>query len=981
MSSGKKRKAESARPGTPAVSSGRPGFPVVGIGASAGGLAAVESFLSGIPKDSATGMAFVLVQHLAPDHKSLMVELIRRYTRMEVMEAENGMAIRPDCAYIIPPNRDMAIFNGSLQLFEPSAPRGQRLPIDFFFRSLAQDQKDRAVCVVLSGTGSDGTLGVRAVKGEGGLVIAQSPASAEYDGMPRSAIATGMVDYELEPARMAARILDYVSRAFRSGFPPEAMGPKTESALKKIFTVLRSQTGHDFSNYKPSTVNRRIERRMAVQRVGTLDEYLLLLQGNPPEVQALFNDLLIGVTRFFRDTEAFKALEELAVPQLFKDRSLDDTLRVWVPGCSTGEEAYSIAILLFERMEALKQNFRVQVFATDIDPRAVAVARAGSYPYSIAADISPERLARFFTSEPGGETYRVVKGLRDMLVFSEQDLVKDPPFSRLDLISCRNLLIYMGPELQRKLVPLFHYALNPGGFLFLGTSESIGDFSSMFHAPERKAKIYQRKPESLREPGPSLGRILPSFAAAGAEKPRPAVRALSRAPSIREVAERALLDRTAPAAALVDGGGEILYLHGRFGIYLEPPPGEAAPGNILKMSREDLRLELTTALHKTASSGEPVRRPGLRVKIKGDTGGVDLAVFPVKADSIAVKVFLVTIAEAHLSAATQAVPEGARGLQLDELKAQLLAKEEYLQASNEELQTANEELQSANEELQSMNEEMQSANEELETSKEELQSLNEELSTVNAELQAKVTDLSRANNDLSNLLAGTGIATVFVDRSLRILRFNPAATRIINLIAGDVGRPIGHIVSNLAGYDGVARDAQTVLDTLVPKEMEVQTLEGGWYSMNIRPYRTMDNVIEGVVLTFVDVTKAKKDREAAGEADILRRQAAVVLDSRDAVIAHAKDGRILAWNPRAAALYGWSEAEALSMNVRDLFPAEERGGALALLRGLAEAKKPGVMRRLTKDGRVLDVNVMAVPLLDRAGESYAVSTTETEMTG
>ncbi|MEI8063827.1 MAG: chemotaxis protein CheB, partial [Verrucomicrobiota bacterium] len=439
-------------------------FPIVGIGASAGGLAAFEAFFSGMPADTDPGMAFVLVQHLAPDHKSILTDLIRRYTRMQVYEVEDGIKVQPNCTYIIPPNCDMAFLNGTLQLLPPAAPRGQRLPIDFFFRSLAADQHERAICIVLSGTGSDGTLGVRAVKGGGGMVMVQNPSSTEYDGMPRSALATGLVDYELPPAEMPAQLITYASRAFGTLEPhPANTLTKTENALKKIFILLRAQTGNDFSQYKPSTINRRIDRRMAVHQVDTLDNYVKYLQQTPAEVKALFCDLLIGVTNFFRDPETFKILEEQIVPKLFAGKRADSVIRVWSPGCSTGEEAYSLAILLAERQEALKQSFKVQVFATDLDSEAIATARLGRYPSSIAADITPERLARFFTAESDGSAYRINKGLRDILIFSEQNVVKDPPFSKLDLISCRNLLIYMGGELQKKLIPLFHYALNPGG--------------------------------------------------------------------------------------------------------------------------------------------------------------------------------------------------------------------------------------------------------------------------------------------------------------------------------------------------------------------------------------------------------------------------------------------------------------------------------------------------------------------------------------
>ncbi len=499
------------------------GFPIVGIGASAGGLAAFEAFFSGMPADTDPGMAFVLVQHLAPDHKSILTDLIRRYTRMQVFEVEDGMAVQPNCAYIIPPNRDMAFLNGTLQLLEPAAPRGQRLPIDFFFRSLAQDQHERAIGIVLSGTGSDGTLGVRAIKGEGGMVMAQNPASTEYDGMPRSAIATGLVDYELPPAEMPAQLIAYAAHAF--GKPPRPAtvpAPKAENALKKIFILLRAQTGHDFSQYKPSTIHRRIERRMAVHQIETMDGYVKYLQQTPAEVDALFRDLLIGVTNFFRDPEAFKALEEQVIPKLFAGKPAGAVIRVWSPGCSTGEEAYSLAILLAERQEAMKQSFKVQVFATDIDSQAIATARAGLYPASIAADLSPERLARFFTAEPDGSAYRIHKGIRDLLVFSEQNVIKDPPFSKLDLISCRNLLIYMGGDLQKKLIPLFHYALNPGGFLFLGTSETVGEFGDLFAALDRKAKLYQRKEDFHGAQRAALGRFLPPMTAIDAALPRAA---------------------------------------------------------------------------------------------------------------------------------------------------------------------------------------------------------------------------------------------------------------------------------------------------------------------------------------------------------------------------------------------------------------------------------------------------------------------------
>jgi two-component system CheB/CheR fusion protein len=965
------------------------GFPVVGIGASAGGLAAFEAFFSAMPADTDPGMAFVLVQHLAPDHKSILTELVKRYTRMQVFEVEDGMVVQPNCAYIIPPNHDMAFLNGTLQLLEPSSPRGHRLPIDFFFRSLAQDQRERAVCIVLSGTGSDGTLGVRAVKGEGGMAMAQNPESTEYDGMPRSAIATGLVDYVLPPAEMPAQLIAYVAHAFgnmpRLVFPPP---PHAESMLKKVFLLLRAQTNHDFSRYKQNTIVRRIERRMAVHQIGELDGYIKYLQQTPAEVEALFRDLLIGVTSFFRDPEAFAALEEQAIPRLFAGKVAGAVIRVWVPGCSTGEEAYSIAILLQEHLEKLKQNLKVQVFATDIDRRAIDTARAGLYPASIVADVSPERLARFFAKEPDGSAYRIHEGIRDLLVFSEQDVIKDPPFSKIGLISCRNLLIYMGGDLQKKLIPLFHYALNPGGVLFLGTSESVGEYTDLFGMLDRKAKLYQRKEEIHAVRRLAMGMYLPPLTDGGAA-PRPAGKTPGDSKvSLRELTEQALLQQVAPAGALVNGRGDILYLHGRTGRYLEPAPGEAGVNNILKMAREGLRRDLTAALHKAAGTKGMVCHPDLRVKTNGGFTTVNLTIHPVATGPAAppeAPLYLVVLEEAPvldpLSSDQPTVVSDQSSdtdAHIAALTQELRNKEEYLQSAIEELETSNEELKSSNEEMQSVNEELQSTNEELETSKEELQSVNEELATVNNELQTKVVDLSRANNDMSNLMAGTGIGTIFVDHLLRIQRFTPAVTQVINLIGTDVGRPVGHIVSNLVGYDRLVADVQTVLDTLVPTEIEVQSQAGVWYSLRIRPYRTLDNVIEGAVITFVDVTETKRLQAMLHDSAAARRLAVVVRDARDAIMVWDLAGRILAWNPAAERRYGWSEAEALTMNIRDLIPENLREEAIERTNklGRAEILEPFRTERITRDGRTVVVWVTVTGLVNPAGEVYAVAATE-----
>jgi two-component system CheB/CheR fusion protein len=969
------------------------GFPVVGIGASAGGLAAFEAFFSGMPLDADPGMAFVLVQHLAPDHKSILSDLIRRYTRMQVFEVEDGMVVQPNCAYIIPPNRDMAFLNGSLHLLEPSAPRGQRLPIDFLFRSLAQDQHEQAIGIVLSGTGSDGTLGVRAIKDAGGMVMAQTPESTEFDGMPRNALATGMVNYELPPAEMVAQLIAYAAHAF--GKLPRldtTATPKTGSALKKIFILLRAQTGHDFSQYKPNTIHRRIERRMAVHQIETIDGYIKYLQQTPPEVEALFRDLLIGVTNFFRDPEAFKVLEEQVIPKLFDDKPAGGVVRVWSTGCSTGEEAYSIAILLQERMEALKQSYTVQVFATDIDSRAIAVARAGLYPASIATDISPQRLARFFTLEPASSSYRIHKSIRDMLVFSEQDVLKDPPFSKLDLLSCRNLLIYLGAELQKRLIPLFHYALKPGGMLFLGTSEGVGNFTDLFTVIDRKAKLYQRKPNFHGMQRATLGRFLPPadladtvITSGGAKTAFP-----GKLP-LRELIEQALLKHVAPPSALVNRQGDILYLYGRAGMYLELASGEAGINNILKMARDGLRRDLTSTLHKAAGTQEIVRAPGLRVKTNAHFTTVNLSICPVTVDSAATgesSLYLVMLQEVpeqelppvnHTGASTQGKePEPDTDARIAALTQELRAKDEYLQSTHEELETSNEELKSSNEEMQSVNEELQSTNEELETSKEELQSVNEELATVNTELQTKVMDLSRVNNDMNNLLAGTGIATIFVDHDLRILRFTPSVTQIINLILSDIGRPVGHIVPNLVGYDRLVADTQTVLDTLTPKEVEVQTTAGKWYMLRIQPYRTLDNVIEGAVLSFVDITEMVKARDALFKVNELLRLAVVERNAADAVTVQDLAGRILAWSQGATRMYGWSEAEALSMNALERIPPALREDAQARVLQLAGGKAlaPYHTQRLSKTGATLPVQITATALFNEAGKIYAIAATE-----
>ena len=979
-------------------------FPIVGIGASAGGLAAFKAFFAGLPSDVEPNMAFILVQHLAPDHKSILTEIVRQYTRMkvfEVVDRDEGVQVRMNCAYIIPPNHNMAFVNGKLHLSIPTGPRGQPMMIDFFFRSLAVDQGDHAIGIILSGTGSDGTLGVRAIKGEGGMVMVQSSETAEFDGMPNNAIATGLVDYQLNAGDMGPALIAYAKHGYeqRSMHVEEF---KTQNAVMEVFRLLREQTNHDFSQYKPNTVNRRIERRMAVHQIDSIEKYVVYLQRNRQEVEHLFRDLLIGVTHFFRDNAAFDDLETQVIAQLFDDRPLNSPIRVWVAGCSTGEEAYSIAILIYEKLALLKKNYEVQIFATDIDPKAIETARRGLYPASVAVDISSERLSRFFIAEGKGEDvmYRLHKNIRDMLIFSAQDIIRDPPFSKLDLISCRNLLIYLNTDLQHKVIPMFHYALNSGGFLFLGSSEGINDFSDLFTVKERQSKIFRRKENFHAQHRLTFSRLMtPSTRVPHTIKTIANISPDDDKVSLRALTEQTLLKHIKSACALVNAGGDIFYLFGRTGMYLEPSAGETSVNNILKMARQGLQYELSASLHQAALKQVIIHSPGLRVKTNGDFTTVNLTIRPtvtlpnIKSDNALYLVILdmVPVGEQgptlHPANSTDSevtagnIPDDKASIAA--LMQELQCKEEYLHATNEELEVSNEELKSSNEEMQSINEELQSSNEELETSKEELQSVNEELSTVNVELQSKMADLTRANNDMNNLLAGTGIATVFVDLNLRIMRFTPAATSIINLIASDVGRPLAHIVTNLHNSEALLRNIQAVLDTLIPSVMDVETISNKWFTMRILPYRTLNNSIEGAVLTFVDITEAKHTREALQQSNDVTHLGTLLQHARDAITVQDLTGQTLAWNHAATQLYGWSEEEALSLNVQQRIPKMQQKDALNKLKQLSndDEIEPYRTQRLNKAGLTLDIWITTTALLDESGELCGVATMEQFLKG
>lgn len=874
----KKAPRSKPAPTAKAASTSADSFPIVGIGASAGGLAAIEEFFVALPKEESSGMAFVLLQHLDPDHKSLLLDLVKRYTDMTVDWAKNGAQVQPGHAYVLPPNKDLGLINGNLVLEEPEKPRGQRLPIDHFFRSMAADQHENAICIVLSGTGSDGTLGVRAVKGEGGMAIAQSPESAAYDGMPRNAIATGLVDYVSTPAEMPEQLLGYVCRAL--GQPRDAQQPAQDQPviLLQVLNLLRDRTGHDFTHYKANTLGRRIERRMAVTRIDRMEDYLALLRRDSLESDTLFRELLIGVTSFFRDAAAFETLATEVVPGLVAIRDSSHPVRVWVPGCSTGEEAYSIAMLLLEQADSTKRNVSIQVFATDIDTEAIERARAGIYPDSIGADVSPERLERFFVRDGGN--YRVAKAVRDCLVFAKQDVTKDPPFSRVDLISCRNLLIYMDAVLQQKLMPLFHYALNADGYLFLGSSETVGGSADLFAPVDRKWKLFRRK--GTVTPRQLLATSMPPFKAAELGTRRPSLEDVPLRVRVRDLAEQALLERHVPACVVINAEGEVLYIHGHTGRYLEPAAGEPS-GSVFKMARDGLRFELTAAVRKVLARKESVLYERLRVQSDGEVSVVNLTVEPLAGPDAVKGILLVIFEDVAVAdgsgAVTQAESSADREQRIADLDRELSAKEEYLRTTVEELETTNEELKSSNEEMQSSNEELQSTNEELETSREELQSVNEELITVNNELQEKVGEVSRINDDMNNMIAGTGIGTMFVDRHLLIKRFTPAVTAIMSLIPTDVGRPLGDIAPRIKGEVDIVGSASSVLDTLVPMQALVEDGAGHVFEMRAQPYRTLDNVIDGAVLTFVDVTEQHMLQAKADELSAAAAQAGALAQS------------------------------------------------------------------------------------------------------
>ncbi len=820
---------------------------IVGMGASAGGLEAFISFFDVMPAD--TGMAFILVSHLDPDHTSLLSELLQRHTDMPVRTIENGMKVQADHIYVIPPNKDLRIFNQVLQLFDLLQLHGANLPIDGFFRSLAEDQGANAISIVLSGTGTDGTLGIRAIKGELGLIIAQEETSAKYNGMPRSAIATGLVDHVLAPERMPETLIEYVNHKARTkhAILPEITVQLTDD-LNKIFILLRKQTGHDFSLYKNNTIFRRIDRRMTLHKIDEISDYVQLLQQNTSEVDALFKELLIGVTSFFRDAEAFDALKNKALLELLKKKPDDYIFRVWVPACSTGEEVYSIAILLQECMKEIHRYFTVQIFGTDIDEAAITTARKGRYSANISADVTPERLAQFFRKEENGQ-YQISKAIREMVVFAPQNMIKDPPFTKLDLLCCRNLLIYFSSELQHKLLPVFHYSLKPEGILFLGTSETIGANKKLFASVDKNLRIFRCKtgastlvehfhPVSLTE-------------GYGTKKQNITINR-DKGLSSMNLIESILRASDTPPCVVIDDNSNIVYIHGKVGQYIELPEGSISL-NILDMAHRGLKTVLASAIHNVVTNHAEFTQKDVRVNHNGRYVTLDLSVKPLLDEGLARKLMMVIFKEvepALLSTADDILKSDKTTVELEQ---ELQYTRQTLQSTIEASETTNEELTSSNEELQSTNEELQSMNEELETSREELQSLNEESITVNSELQNRVDELSHANDDVKNLLDSTEIATLFLDKELCIRRYTPKMTEIIPLAKIDIGRPLSDLASTLEDIDLNANASQVLVDLAI-SEIEVKSSNGHCYLLRIRPYRTIANVIDGIVMTFDDIS-------------------------------------------------------------------------------------------------------------------------------
>ena len=827
-------------------------FPVIGIGASAGGFEALEQFMARLPAEC--GMAVVIVQHLDPTRKGLMPELLQRATAMKVMQVRDRTRVRPNSVYVIPPNKDMSILRGVLHLSEPAEKRGQRLPIDFFLHTLAQDRGQGAIGVILSGMGSDGSVGMQSIREHGGLAVAQEPGSAKFDSMPRSVIDAGLADIVAAAGDLPDCIIAHLGGEPRPQESVAKATPNPRGSLDKILVQMRTRTGHDFAHYKKNTLYRRVERRMGIHQIDKIAAYVRFLEENPEELDLLFKELLIGVTGFFRDPQVWKWLREKSLPKLLADHPTRQ-LRAWVAGCSTGEEAYTLAILFREMVEKLEPGMtpKLQIFATDLDRDAIDKARRGMFPQQAAGDLTSEQLCRYFSKEGGG--YRVRAEIREMVIFSPHSLIMDPPFTKLDILTCRNLLIYLDPEMQKKLFPLFHYSLNSGGVLVLGNAETTGQFTGLFSTVCAKSRIYQRIDTAVRaDPVEFPSSFAPGLSAASdsleARRPRA---------NLQTQAEQLLLQRFAPPSVLVNETGNIIHITGKTGKYLEPAAGKANL-NIFAMARQGLDHELSSGFHKALRQAGPVTLRGLRIGTNGGTQHADVIIERLEGSEPLAG--LVLIAFCDRAAPVEAEPVPATGspaphhTRIKDLELELRRNREALRDTREEMQNSQEELRSTNEELQSANEEMQSTNEELTTSKEEMQSLNEELQTVNAELQGRLDELSLANNDMKNLLNSTEVATLFLDKKLNIRRYTSEATKIIKLIPCDVGRSITDLASELI-YPELCDDVREVLRKPRSVEKPVRTRDARWFSVRIMPYRTLSDHVDGVVITFWNITESK----------------------------------------------------------------------------------------------------------------------------
>jgi two-component system CheB/CheR fusion protein len=904
----------------PSTGNQRPSVPVVGLGASAGGLDAYKRFFSAMPSNS--GWAFVLVQHLDPKHSSMTAQLLAKHTLMPVEQVEQATAVQANHVYVIPPNKDLLLVNGCLLLNALPPRQGPHLPVDLFLRSLAQDQGEQAQAIILSGTGSDGTLGVAAIKAGGGLVLVQTPETAQFDGMPRSAIQTDLVDCVADVEALPELLIHY--QAELQGLAmSDAHKTVPDDQLDLLINAVRMRTKYDFRLYKKGTLLRRIHRRMGLNHLSDIKEYVHLVQTDEGEAKRLFKDLLISVTGFFRDLEAYQELQLEVIETLVAEAAPDQPIRVWVAGCATGEEAYSIAMVILEQLAAANKRCPVQIFASDIDEQALSVARLGRYPLNIATDVSAPRLQKFFTQQD--QSYQVTKTLREAIIFAEHNLISDPPFSRLDLISCRNLLIYMEPELQRQIVPLFHQILNEDRYLFLGSSETIGSQTALFQSISKQARLFQRVGAGLRE-GLRIPQVdnLDRFSSARFAPQETYLEPLNFA----KLTQHLLLERFAPFAVLVDPQYQVLYLAGSSGLYLEMTTGLPSK-DLIGMVREGLRSKVRLALKKASQADEQFSLSG-RVKRDGHYHPVTVTAMPVSAYRANAKLLLVTFAEPKQAVGAEASSEiGELDVnsewQIKTLEGELREAREDLRHHLTSMAEANDKLRTSNEEVLSINEELQSSNEELETSKEELQSLNEELSTVNNQLQDKVLELAEANDDLANLLANTDIAALFLDRDSVIRRFTPATRKLFNLIASDIGRPIGDISHRIKDLT-LLEDAQMVMQNLTTIEREVATNNDQFFIQIIKPFRTEANVIDGIVATYVDISHLKKSQENL--VDAKRRVELLLQSTGEAIYGVDRQGRCIFANNRLAQQLGFNSDELLGSDIHALIHHTQEDGSV-----------------------------------------------------